>query len=167
MAKKKKAEEELKAPILRGDIHPDPEPPTNTNCNSYIVHDPDHELAMKVTDGTVDGVWLDGDEISGGGGGGSYEIWDVNVSNDSQETMELSLPILYFGDIYAHYIIGPGDDLVIAVIKPESIGTMTCGYAPFASGGTVSISTSGGVSYKSASTGWQLTVTGDGSIIFA
>lgn len=62
MAKKKKAPE-AKAP-LRGLQD------TPTNTNSYIVHDPDHELAMKVTDGSVDAVLLDGVDISGGGGGG-------------------------------------------------------------------------------------------------
>lgn len=71
MAKKKKAPE-AKAP-LRGLLD------TPTNCNSYIVHDPDHELAMKVTDGSVDGVWLDGANISGGGGGGG-DLKTANVT---------------------------------------------------------------------------------------
>lgn len=86
MAKKKKAPE-AKAP-LRGLQD------TPTNTNSYIVHDPDHELAMKVTDGAVDGVWLDGEELGGGGGG---NIAHVTI-DDSVNQTESSVYVAYCDD---------------------------------------------------------------------
>lgn len=91
MAKKKKAPE-AKAP-LRGLQD------TPTNTNSYIVHDPDHELAMIVTDGAVDKVLLDGEELGGGGGGTSTcQVTMTLIGNSTVFT-----PFIANGELLAYY----------------------------------------------------------------
>lgn len=106
MAKKKKAPE-AKAP-LRGLQD------TPTSTNSYIVHDPDHELAMIVTDGSVDKVLLDGEELGGGGGLSTYTLNIIN--NSINNGLVFTGVIDDDGYLYCEWSIPPESSVTLDIL---------------------------------------------------
>lgn len=154
MAKKKKAIEEQKAPLRGGGGGGGDTP---TNCNSYVVHDPDHELGMKVTDGSVDGVWLDGVDISGGGGGDIQSVNITIINNNADEAVQLQESVI-LGDglgSNSQWVYG-GETGTVKVV-------VAAGYGTWANivGDLTSYTLSGDIEDME---NWSVSITGDGTI---